>query len=457
MLYTRNMASESFLAVATVTNVEQSSADYTVNADAVQLLESVEALNQEFEEEEFNLEALRQITDAISRPPVMNSINTGHETASIASSKRGKGKGRNSKKATQEQQHHHHHHQQQQQQGKECAAVPDNTSLLFQNSGVAAEYVPSQTMDFIQNNNISPVQHMPLSDPQLGLNISENRSQALFSPANLQCNSITPSQVFSPSGAQMAEVMFTSKPADDNTKNTGKPNYLNQCKNRLRKYQSEAMRDFSDLVYAPFAFETSFESLEGQNREFVFRKKVFDCMESLHKHACTVRELEKAIYSSVLPLKEKVGGVLLDNQNFNSVTPTRINNALKRKRLEELESLRDRVITQEVIDQLRPPKSYCLKQWPSLSSSQQFEKLNPLFEAFLLMRQDTELKLHTYAYVQNLEQFKGLLFTLKEKEPRYYEELTRYLVTAGKTRLRWYKEFVNGEMDEMTYVELCKK
>lgn len=151
MLYTRNMASESFLAVATVTNIEQSSADYTVNADAVQLLESVEALNQEFEEEEFNLEALRQITDAISTPPVMNSINTGHETASIASSKRGKGKGRNSKKATQEQQqHHHHHHQQQQQQGKECAAVPDNTSLLFQNSGVASEYVPSQTMDLFR-------------------------------------------------------------------------------------------------------------------------------------------------------------------------------------------------------------------------------------------------------------------------------------------------------------------
>ena len=129
-LYTQNVASESFLAVATMTNVEQSSADYTVNADAVQLLESVKALNQQFEEEEFNLEALRQIMDAISMPPVMNSTNTGHETASIASSKRGKGKGRNSKKATREQQHHHH--QQQQQQRKECAAVPDNTSLLFQ-------------------------------------------------------------------------------------------------------------------------------------------------------------------------------------------------------------------------------------------------------------------------------------------------------------------------------------
>ena len=188
-----------------------------------------------------------------------------------------------------------------------------------------------------------------------------------------------------------------------------------------------------------------------------FRKRVFNCTETLHEHACAVRELEKAIYSSVLPLKQKVGGVLPDNHNFNTVTPTRINNALKRKRQDELESIRDKVITQEVIEQLRPPKSYCLKQWPSLSSSQQFEKLNPLFEAFLLMRQDNELKLHSYAYVQNLEQFKGLLFTLKEKEPRYYEELTRYLVTAGKTSLRWYKEFVNGEMDEMTYVELCKK
>ena len=47
-----------------MTNVKQNSADCTVDADAVQLLESVEALNQEFEEE-FNLQALRQISDAI--------------------------------------------------------------------------------------------------------------------------------------------------------------------------------------------------------------------------------------------------------------------------------------------------------------------------------------------------------------------------------------------------------
>lgn len=450
------MASESYLAVATVANVEQNSADYTVNSDAIQLLESVEALNQEFEEEEFNLESFRQITDAISAPPAMINKSAGNETSSTSSSKRGRGKGRNSKKVTQ---------QQQQQQQEMERAVPENTSLLLQSSGVSAEYVPLQTMDFIQNNNISPVENMSLINPQLGLNFPENRSQSVFQlPANVQCNNVTPSQVFSPStssqansGAQMADVMFPVKPADDNTKNAVKPNYLTQCKNRLRRYQSETMHDFSDLLYAPFAYETSFESLEGQTREFVFRKRVFDCMETLHKHACAVRELEKAIYSSVLPLKQKVGGVLPDNHNFNTVTPTRINNALKRKRQDELESIRDKVITQEVIEQLRPPKSYCLKQWPSLSSSQQFEKLNPLFEAFLLMRQDNELKLHSYAYVQNLEQFKGLLFTLKEKEPRYYEELTRYLVTAGKTRLRWYKEFVNGEMDEMTYVELCKK
>ena len=85
-------------------------------------------------------------------------------------------------------------------------------------------------------------------------------------------------------------------------------------------------------------------------------------MESLHKHACAVCELENAIYFSVLPLKKKVGGVLLDNQNFNGVTLTQTNNALKRKRQEELESLRDREITQVVSDQLHPPKSYCSKQ-----------------------------------------------------------------------------------------------
>ena len=93
---------------------------------------------------------------------------------------------------------------------------------------------------------------MPLINPQLGLNIPENRSQALLLPAKLQCNSITPLQALSPPGAQMAEVMFPSKLADDNRKNKVKPYYLNQCKNRLRKYQSEAMRYFSDLFYTPF-------------------------------------------------------------------------------------------------------------------------------------------------------------------------------------------------------------
>lgn len=50
----------------------------------------------------------------------------------------------------------------------------------------------------------------------------------------------------------MAEVMFILKSVDDNIKNIGKFNYFNQCKNRLRKYQSEVMRDFFDLVYVFF-------------------------------------------------------------------------------------------------------------------------------------------------------------------------------------------------------------
>lgn len=55
-----------------------------------------------------------------------------------------------------------------------------------------------------------------------------------------------------------------------------------------------------------------------------------------------------------------------------------------------------------------------------------------MFEAFVLMRQDPDLKLHTY-------------------------ELTCYLVTARKTRVRWCKDMMNRKIDEMAYVELCKK
>ena len=65
------------------------------------------------------------------------------------------------------------------------------------------------------------------------------------------------------------------------------------------------------------------------------------------------------------------------------------------------------------------------------------------------MSQYPEIKLHTYEWVQSLEQFRSLLWSLKEKEPKYYEELTRYLVTAGKTRVQWYRDVVNHKLDEM--------
>ena len=63
-------------------------------------------------------------------------------------------------------------------------------------------------------------------------------------------------------GMQLAE-MFVPNTSEDNGKHSAKPNYLNQCKSRLRKYQSDAMRDFADLLYMPFSHETSFDSLEG--------------------------------------------------------------------------------------------------------------------------------------------------------------------------------------------------
>lgn len=157
--------------------------------------------------------------------------------------------------------------------------MPENTSLLLQSSGVPAEYVPSQTLDFIQNYNISPVETLSFINPQLGLNFPENRSQALFHlPANVQCINVTPSQVFSPSsassqassGAQMADVMFAAKPGDDNTKNAVKPIYLNQCKNRLRRYQSETMHNFSDLLYAPLRTKQVLRTQARRNKVSCF-------------------------------------------------------------------------------------------------------------------------------------------------------------------------------------------
>jgi len=59
---------------------------------------------------------------------------------------------------------------------------------------------------------------------------------------------------------------------------------------------------------------------------------------------------------------------------YTTVAPTRVNDALKEKRQEQLETCRDGAFSLEVIAQLRPPKSYCLKQWPSRPTGQQFEK-----------------------------------------------------------------------------------
>ena len=144
-----------------------------------------------------------------------------------------------------------------------------------------------------------------------------------------------------------------------------------------------------------------------------------------------------------------MGGAWPDNHNFSSVTLTYVNNALKRKQQEELECCHDKALTVQVIKQLRPTKSYCLKQWPSRPAGEQFEKLQTLFEAFVLMSQYPEIKLHTYEWVQSLEQFRSLLLSLKEKEAKYY------LITAGKTRVQWYRDVVNYKQDEMAYVELC--
>ena len=123
------------------------------------------------------------------------------------------------------------------------------------------------------------------------------------------------------------------------------------------------------------------------------------------------------------------------------MSPTRVNNALKRKRLEQLESARNTSIKNEVVNYLRPSKSYCLKQWPSKSSAEQGHILQPIFEAFQLMRKDPQLKLHKYTQVNTLFDFRALARSLMERDPKYYKEFMRYLCTAGKLELDGTKIF----------------
>ena len=263
------MASESFLAVPTVSNMEENATEYAVNINHMTLLESVKALGRDFgDEEEVNLEMFRQITDTISAPPAVNNqsvINNGHNGIEAASSsstnaKKGKsGRGRNSKTGTQQ------------------PATPQSDPRVSmsqshkENFYSTVQHMPSQQMDLSENNTgvvflVLPQMHVSADNTQfnqhLRLGIPASESQPLL-VRNVPSNSVTPFQgnhLLSPvpsyhsiSGSQMAEMMYPSKSADDSIKNAAKPNYLNQCKNRLRKYQTEAMRDLADLIYAPFA------------------------------------------------------------------------------------------------------------------------------------------------------------------------------------------------------------
>lgn len=83
--------------------------------------------------------------------------------------------------------------------------------------------------------------------------------------------------------------------------------------------------------------------------------------------------------------------------------------------------------------------------------------LQPIFEAFQLMRKDPQLKLHKYTQVNTLFDFRALARNLMEREPKYYEEFMRYLCTVGKTRVGWYKDYQNKKIDEITYVDYCKR
>ena len=44
-----------------------------------------------------------------------------------------------------------------------------------------------------------------------------------------------------------------------------------------------------------------------------------------------------------------------------------------------------------------------------------------------------------------------------ERDPKYYDEFMRFLCTTGKARVGWLKQYEAGQIDEVTYTELCNK
>ena len=188
------MASESFLAVPTVPNPQQSSTNYGVNLDHMALLESVEAFTCEGVDEEFNLEALRVISDAISAPSganneaPMNNINNASSDVATCStySKKGRGaRSKSSKKASQE------NVVVQSQPSLQVLTTPQDVILK------PVEYVPHQHVNNAPNHNTNVVFQ---ANPQN--NAAPFQPRPLVSPAPC-CSPIT--------GVQMAEMMFASK------------------------------------------------------------------------------------------------------------------------------------------------------------------------------------------------------------------------------------------------------
>lgn len=476
------MANELFLAVPSTpknnVNSGMNLLDFNTESQQIsgngmaEVIRAVHGLDYGMEEDQLSIESLRAIGEAVSAPlsvttdvqemagntsvtQLQSQIATSNQTTAAAGNSRKKG-GRNTKtsrkaaiSAAPEPQ----------QQAETSFASPQQQA----ETSHASLEVLTTSQDLLSNQPTYAVSQEIPNFPWQPLTVINDAFQMTTPPPAVQVPVSPAPSCVSLDPKRKVESMFappqpTEVPLNNRRNAVKPPNYVDQCKNKLKVYADEAMRSFADVLYMPMVNETSFgDGLEAARHLPRFRQKVWACMESLDVHQQCVMDFELAAHRCVLPLNERVAGGLTDNQNYCTVTPTRINNALKRKRLEQLESARNTSIKNEVVDFLRPPKSYCLKQWPSKSSAEQSHILQPIFEAFQLMRKDPQLKLHKYTQVNTLFDFRALARNLMEREPKYYEEFTCYLCTVGNTRVGWYKDYQNKKIDEITYVDYCKR
>lgn len=362
------MANELFLAVPSTpknnVNSGMNLLDFNTESQQIsgngmaEVIRAVHGLDYGMEEDQLSIKSLRAIGEAVSAPlsvttdvqemagntsvtQLQSQIATSNQTTAAAGNSRKKG-GRNTKTSR-----------------KAAISAAPEPQQQAETSHASLE-VLTTSQDVLSNQPTYAVSQEIPNFPWQPLTVINDAFQMTTPPPAVQVPVSPAPSCVSLDPKRKVESMFappqpTEVPLNNRRNAVKPPNYVDQCKNKLKVYADEAMRNFADVLYMPMVNETSFgDGLEAARHLHRFRQKVWACMESLDVHQQCVMDFELAAHRCVLPLNERVAGGLTDNQNYCTVTPARINNALKRKRLEASQVLLSKTMASQVKCRTKP-------------------------------------------------------------------------------------------------------